>query len=119
MDSGYLSLLEGARGVRRERLPGGPDQTQLTAAGRDEHCVVRSVCENCGGGMNFSGGACRKKSHFYVTELLRNLPPRRSDLPPRSARGLPCCLRPEREGSASGFYFFSRPPVGSLALRPG
>src|SRR6266849_5952493 len=32
-------------------------------------------------------------------------PPRRSDRPPRSARGLSCCLRPEAEGSASGILF--------------
>src|ERR1019366_7428627 len=37
----------------------------------------------------------------------------------RSAHVTPCCLRPEREGSASEVYFLSRPPVGSLALRPG
>src|SRR6516165_1567026 len=55
--------------------------------------------------------------HALATVL--SLPPRRSDLPPRLARGLPCCLRPEAEGSASGVLFFSRPPVGSLALRPG
>jgi len=46
-------------------------------------------------------------------------PPRRSDRPPRSARGPSCCLRPEAEGSASGVIFFSRPPLGSLTLRPG
>src|SRR5262245_41348917 len=33
-------------------------------------------------------------------------PPRRSDRPPRSARGPSCCLRPEAEGSASGVIFF-------------
>src|SRR5271157_5298381 len=37
----------------------------------------------------------------------------------RSAHVMPCCLRPEREGSASEVYFLSRPPVGSLSLRPG
>ena len=35
-------------------------------------------------------------------------PPRRSDRPPRSARGPSCCLRPEAEGSASGVIFFFR-----------
>ena len=33
-------------------------------------------------------------------------PPRRSGKPPRSARGLSCCLRPEAEGSAFGVIFF-------------
>ena len=55
----------------------------------------------------------------HVLATVLSLPPRRSVLPPRSAHGRPCCLRPEPEGSASGFYFWSRPPVGSLALRPG
>ena len=55
--------------------------------------------------------------HALVTVL--PLPPRRSDMPLRSARVMPCCLRPEPEGSASEFYFLSRPPVGSLSLRPG
>ena len=32
-------------------------------------------------------------------------PPRRNGKPPRSARGLSCCLRPEGEGSASGINF--------------
>jgi len=31
----------------------------------------------------------------------------------------PCCLRPTLEGSASGVNFLSRPPLGSLPLRPG
>jgi hypothetical protein len=31
----------------------------------------------------------------------------------------PCCLRPEGGGSASGPIFLSRPPLGSLSLRPG
>src|SRR5262249_58763697 len=55
--------------------------------------------------------------HALVTVL--PLPPRRSVLPHRSARVRPRYLRPEPEGSVSGFYFLSRPPVGSLALRPG
>jgi DnaJ-class molecular chaperone len=57
MDSYYLSLLEGAGGVRRERLPGGLGQTQLTAGGSNESGrVVRNVCENCaGGGAIFLG----------------------------------------------------------------
>jgi hypothetical protein len=37
MDSHYLSLLEEASSVRRERLPGGLGQTQLTAAGSNEN----------------------------------------------------------------------------------
>src|SRR6266571_282385 len=37
----------------------------------------------------------------------------------RSAHVMPCCLRPTLEGSASEVYFLSRPPMGSLSLRPG
>src|SRR2546422_1393190 len=57
MDSYYLSLLEGAGGLRRERLPGGLGQTQLAAGGSNESGgVVRNVFENCaGGGVNFPG----------------------------------------------------------------
>src|SRR5215469_4880357 len=44
--------------------------------------------------------------HALATVL--SLPPRRSDVPPRSARVTPCCLRPEGEGSASGSHFFFR-----------
>ena len=55
--------------------------------------------------------------HFLVTVL--PLLPRRSDAPLQSACDPPCCLRPTEEGSASGSCFLSRPPVGSLALRPG
>src|SRR6266478_382444 len=57
MDSYYLSLLEGAGGVQRERLPGGLGQTQLAAGGSNESGgVVRNVFENCaGGGVNFPG----------------------------------------------------------------
>ena len=55
--------------------------------------------------------------HVLVTVL--PLPPRRSDLPHQSDCDTPCCLRPNGEGSASGSCFLSRPPVGSLALRPG
>src|SRR5260221_7800036 len=35
-------------------------------------------------------------------------PPRRSDTPRRSVCGLLCCLRPTREGSASGISVFCR-----------
>jgi len=55
--------------------------------------------------------------HALVTVL--SLPPRRSAMTFRSAHVMSCCFRPEPGGSASGFYFLSRPPVGSLALRPG
>ncbi len=55
--------------------------------------------------------------HVLVTVL--PLLPRRSDAPLRSVCDTPCCLRLERDGSASGVCFLSRPPVGSLALRPG
>ncbi len=39
--------------------------------------------------------------------------------PPKPAFGDPCCLHPFSAGSASGTSEFSRPPVGSLSLRPG
>ncbi len=55
--------------------------------------------------------------HALVTVL--PLPPRRSDVPRQSDCDTPCCLRPEEEGSASGVCFLSRPPMGSLSLRPG
>src|ERR1700693_5490926 len=55
--------------------------------------------------------------HVLVTVL--PLPPRRSVMTSRSAHVMPCCLRLEAEGSASGVYFLSGPPVGSLSLRPG
>jgi hypothetical protein len=55
--------------------------------------------------------------HVLLTVL--PLPPRRSDLSRQSECGKTCCLRPEGEGSASGDLFLTRPPVGSLALRPG
>src|SRR6266566_8994530 len=70
MDSYYLSLLEGAGGVRRERLPGGLGQAQLAAGGSNQGGgVVRNMCETCGGGGEFSRG----KSISYLTALLRNL----------------------------------------------
>jgi hypothetical protein len=57
MDSRYLSLLDGAGGVRRERLPGGLGQAQL-AAGRSNQSggIVTNGCENCGRGGEFSRG---------------------------------------------------------------
>src|SRR6266566_8978079 len=74
MDSYYLSLLEGARGLRRERLPGGLGQAQLAAGGSNQGGgIVRNVCENRGWGGEFSGRACRKNQIFYLTALLRNL----------------------------------------------
>src|SRR5262249_46208767 len=69
MDSRYLSMLEGAGGVRRKRLPGGLGQTQLAAGGNDQGSVVRNVCEICGRGGEISYG----KSIFFLTALLRNL----------------------------------------------
>ena len=54
--------------------------------------------------------------HALATVL--SLPPRRSDMPLRSVCAMPCCLRPAIEGSAFGSKF-SRPPLGSLSLRPG
>jgi len=55
--------------------------------------------------------------HALVTVL--SLPPRRSVRSPRSARDMPCGLRSEAGGSASGSKFVWRPPVGSLSLRHG
>ena len=46
------------------------------------------------------------------------LPPRRSESTRRSGFVDPCCLHPNTESSASGEKV-SRPPMGSLALRPG
>ncbi len=47
------------------------------------------------------------------------LPPRRSESTHRSEFVDPCCLRSNPVSSASGVFKVSRPPVGSLALRPG
>src|SRR5215472_1105974 len=54
----------------------------------------------------------------HVLATVLSLPPRRSDIPLQSDCGMPCCLRPEGKGSTSGLLV-SRPPVGSLSLRPG
>src|SRR6266581_969287 len=70
MDSYYLSLLEGAGGVRRERLPGGLGQAQLAAGNSNQGGgVVRNMCETCGEAGEFSRG----KSISYLTAFLRNL----------------------------------------------
>src|SRR5947208_777796 len=53
MDSHNLSLLEGARGLRRERLPGSFGQAQLAAGGSNQGGVVRNMCETCGAGSEF------------------------------------------------------------------
>ena len=42
----------------------------------------------------------------HVLATVLSLPPRRSDVPHRSARVMPCCLRPNLEGSASGVHLF-------------
>jgi len=55
--------------------------------------------------------------HALVTVL--PLPPRRSDTPRQSACAVPCGLHPTLKGSAFGFFFLSRLPLGSLSLRPG
>jgi len=55
--------------------------------------------------------------HALVTVLPLTTPPEWQAA--SSARDLSCCLRPEPESSASGVIIFSRPPLGSLALRPG
>ena len=55
--------------------------------------------------------------HVLVTVL--SLPPRQRDTSHQLVCDVPCCLRPEGEDSASGVYFVSGPPLGSLALRPG
>ncbi len=44
---------------------------------------------------------------------------RRSESTHRSGFVGPRCLHPIGAGSASGVFYVSRPPVGSLALRPG
>ncbi len=55
--------------------------------------------------------------HVLVTVL--PLLPRRSDTTHRSGFVVSCCLRPRAEGSASGVFSVTGPPMGSLALRPG
>ena len=47
------------------------------------------------------------------------LPPRRSESTHRSGFVDPCCLRSNRESSASRDFKVTGPPMGSLALRPG
>ena len=54
--------------------------------------------------------------HVLVTVL--PLPPRRSNIPHQSVCETSCCLRPTIVGSAFG-VILSRPPMGSLSLRPG
>jgi hypothetical protein len=64
--------------------------------------VIRLPCSAI-----FLGGTRRASPVArYVLVTVLPLPPRRSDLSPRSARDMPCCLRPEGEGSASGSIFF-------------
>src|ERR1700674_201246 len=48
----------------------------------------------------------------HVLVAVLPLPPRRSVMSPRSARAMPCCLRPEGEGSASGSKFCFEAPSG-------
>ena len=55
--------------------------------------------------------------HALITVL--SLPPRQRDMPHQSVCGIPWCLHPGSVDSASGVYFLSRPPLGSLPLRPG
>src|SRR5215469_6346773 len=68
MDSHYLSLLERAGGVQRDRLPGGLGQTQLAAGGSNEsgRGVVRNVCgKTVEEDVNFLAGLS-KKSTFLL-----------------------------------------------------
>ena len=55
--------------------------------------------------------------HVLVT--VPSLPPRRSGSPRQPTCDDPCCLRLTTEGSASGVFTLSGPPVRSLSLRPG
>src|SRR5215467_689905 len=41
----------------------------------------------------------------HVLATVLSLPPRRSDMPPRSVCAMSCCLRPTIEGSAFGLFF--------------
>ena len=52
--------------------------------------------------------------HVFVTVL--SLPPRRSVMLPRSARAMPCCLRPVPGSSASGSKFCFEATCGLLSL---
>ena len=99
-----------------------PCRCPLGSGGINRLCSLSRVHRLCDlpGSIDFAMGRGRLLQLLdmpCVTVL--SLPPRRSVVTFRSAHATPCCLRPEGEGSASGFYFLSRPPVGSLALRPG
>src|SRR5215469_10123206 len=68
MDSHYLSLLEGAGGVQRDRLLGCIGQTRLAASGCNESGggVVRNLCgKTVEQEMNFLAGLS-KKSPFLL-----------------------------------------------------
>jgi hypothetical protein len=85
MDSHNLSLLDGAGGVRRERLPGGVGQAQLTAGGSNESGggAVRNVCgKTVEEEVNFPVGLS-KKSNFLLDSA-----PQKSEKLPASARGV-------------------------------
>src|SRR4029078_12647228 len=80
--------------------------------------VVRLYGRACSAA--FAGGARRASPvapHVLVTVPSR--PPRRSGAPRQPTCDDPCCLRLTTEGSASGAYILSGPPVRSLTLRPG
>src|SRR5512135_388731 len=68
----------------------------------------------------FAGGARRASPvtrHVLVT--VPSLPPRRSGSPRQPTCDDPCGLRLTTEGSASGVFILSGPPMRSLSLRPG
>jgi len=72
MDSHNLSLLEGAGGLRRERVPGGLGQAQLAAGVSNESGggVVRNVCgKTVEEEVNFPAGLSKK-----LTFLLDSTP---------------------------------------------
>jgi hypothetical protein len=54
----------------------------------------------------------------HVLATVLSLPPCRSDMPPRSARGRPCCFRPTLEGSARSHIFFDGDFVSELFQAP-
>ena len=93
----------------------GPAATVSSSADFPGSPVIRpTLLRRFRGGTRTASPVAR---HVLVTVL--PLPPRRSDTTHRSGFVVPCCLRPIPEGSASEVVFLTRPPTGSLALRPG
>src|SRR5262245_7942802 len=95
-------------------LRASPPPSRLSAAFPVSPVIRRTLLQPFRTGTRTASPVAR---HVLVTVL--SLPPRRRRMPPQSVCDTPCCLRPTIEGSASGVYFLSGPPLGSRALRPG